>query len=393
MRRKIFILNPNKSVLFGRPLRDFINRSKLTPKLSYFIELIRNKKIIIYCDNNSPSFNLDKLNFLLSYKIKKIFLFFFKYIEIYLWLIINNYPIIGTTIIFNKKIINSNDILLSVSHNVIDKFDDYSKEILNLNCIKLFFLSHYIFLTKNISKNVENNNNIYFIAENNLPQNSNYFKKFFHFYKNEFLCLPFVARKKFIKKISFNDRVTKCLAVGSYQKFSTVKINNEFKDAFDFYKEKTIHPLRLLISELNSHPNNFIDSYLSEILDPKKYYNRKYYDIDFVGMFNSYKMFICPEELGDLPGISFVEGMMCGSAYIGNSNNMYVDLGLKDGISYIAHNGNYNDIIDKIKFYQSNIFLLEKIAERGHEIAKKLFNSNYVLSKFFKFSNNLVYKP
>jgi hypothetical protein len=392
MRRKIFILNPNKSVLFGKPLKDFIKRSKLPPKLSYFMELIRRKQIIIYCDNNSSSFNLDDLSFLLSYKIKKFFLFLFRYLEIYLWLIINNYPIIGTEIIFNKRIISSNDILLSVSHNIIDKFDDYSKEILNLTCIKLFFLTHYIFFTEKISTNVKNNNNVYFIAENNLSKNSNYFKKFFNFYENEFLYLPFVAKKKFVKINNFKDRIGRCLAVGSVQKFSTAQINNEFKDAFDYYKEKTVHPLRFLISKLNSSSNNFIDSYISEILDAKRYYNRKYYDIDFVSMFNSYKMFICPEELGDLPGISFVEGMMCGSAYIGSNNNMYGDLGLKDGINYIAHNGNYNDILDKIKFYQSNIFLLEKIAERGHDIAKKIFNSDYVLSKFIKFCNNLIYK-
>jgi hypothetical protein len=357
------------------------------------MELIRNKKIIIYCDNNFSSLSLRNLNFLISYKIKKIFLFFFRYLEIYLWLLINRYPIIGTTIIFNKKLINNNDILLSVSHGVISKFDDYSKEILNLNCIKLFLLSHYYFFTKKISKNVKNNNNVYFVAENNLPKNSAYFRKHFNFYKNAFLYLPFVAKKKFIKFNEFRNRIGKCMAIGSVQQFSVAQINNEFKDAFEFHKEKTIHPLRLLIAKLNSNPNDFIDSYIDDHTNVKRHYSRNFYSFNLVKTFNSYKMFICPEEIADLPGISFVEGMMCGSAYLGHNNDMYKDLGLKDGIHYVAHNGSYDDVIDKIKFYQSNSLLLEKIAERGHHIAKKIFNSDYVLSKFFKFCNKLKYKP
>ena len=64
-------------------------------------------------------------------------------------------------------------------------------------------------------------------------------------------------------------------------------------------------------------------------------------------------MFICGEELGDLPGISFAEGMRNQGVYLGNGKNYcYKDLGMIDGVHYIAHNNEINDIVDKIKFYK-----------------------------------------
>tara|TARA_B100000945_G_C20309738_1_gene562238 strand:- start:735 stop:1040 length:306 start_codon:yes stop_codon:yes gene_type:complete len=94
-------------------------------------------------------------------------------------------------------------------------------------------------------------------------------------------------------------------------------------------------------------------------------------------------MFICGEELGDLPGISFAEGMRTGCVYLGNGNNLcYKDLGMIDGVNYIAHNNELNDIIDKIKFYQKNMNKLEIISRNGYEIASQKFNKNYVKKLF-----------
>ena len=42
---------------------------------------------------------------------------------------------------------------------------------------------------------------------------------------------------------------------------------------------------------------------------------REYYKFDIVKLFNGYQMFVCPEEICDLPGIGFIEGMACGCLY------------------------------------------------------------------------------
>jgi hypothetical protein len=385
MKRKIIILNPNKTNLIGKKVQDFFLRSKIPPKYDFLLKLINEKKIIIYCDKDSLSI---KLYFIKNIKIKNFLFYFIKYVEIYLWLIINKISIFKASIFFDKKIISKEDILFSFSHQVIDKNDAFTNEILSLDCIKVFHLSHYIFFTKKIADNIKNKININFIAENNLYKNSNYFKKHFTFFNGKFLGLPFSVRKKFIKINNYENRKNKCMAIGTYQDILG-QINNEAKDFFNFYKQSTIHPLRKLIDESCKNKNDFIDNFTSKITNVKRYDKRKYYDFDLVSKFNSYKMFICPEELGDLPGISFAEGMMCGSAYIGAHNDMYADLGMKDGINYIAHDGSYEDIIDKILFYQNNNKILEYIANRGHEIAKKLFNDDYVVNKFLNFLYNL----
>ena len=101
-------------------------------------------------------------------------------------------------------------------------------------------------------------------------------------------------------------------------------------------------------------------------------------------------MFICGEELGDLPGISFAEGMRTGCVYLGNGKNYcYKDLGMIDGVHYIAHNNEINDIVDKIKFYKKNINKLENISKSGYELACQKFDENYV-KHIFESSYKLI---
>jgi hypothetical protein len=70
-------------------------------------------------------------------------------------------------------------------------------------------------------------------------------------------------------------------------------------------------------------------------------------------------MFIVPEEISGLPGIGFVEGMKCGTAFIGKECKMYSDLGLINGINYIGYDGTIGDLINKIIYYQNSAEELE----------------------------------
>ena len=94
-------------------------------------------------------------------------------------------------------------------------------------------------------------------------------------------------------------------------------------------------------------------------------------------------MFVVPEEANDLPGVGFVEGMACGSAYIGLDDPMYRDIGLIPGIHYIAYNGTLSDLETKIKYYQKNNNELKEIANRGYEFTKEHFNGEHVAQKLY----------
>ena len=112
-----------------------------------------------------------------------------------------------------------------------------------------------------------------------------------------------------------------------------------------------------------------------------------------VDKFNDYKMFICPEEIIDLPAVGFVEGMACGSAFIGIKNSMYKDLGMIDKVNYIAYDGSFDDLMIKINYYQNHPIELEEIAENGRKFIEINFNSEKVIKDLLNlFKNKLNQK-
>jgi hypothetical protein len=94
-------------------------------------------------------------------------------------------------------------------------------------------------------------------------------------------------------------------------------------------------------------------------------------------------MFIVPEEVIDLPAIGFVEGMACGSAYIGLKNSMYSDIGMLDGVHYIGYDGTLNDLLEKINYYKIHADELKIIAENGYNFVKNNLNPDLVMKGFF----------
>ncbi|WP_141252230.1 glycosyltransferase, partial [Pseudomonas aeruginosa] len=96
---------------------------------------------------------------------------------------------------------------------------------------------------------------------------------------------------------------------------------------------------------------------------------RNYYNADIVEFFNSYRMFAVPEEVCDLPGISFIEGMACGTAYFGLDNPMYRDIGMVPGVHYVAYDGTLEHLLERVAYYQQHADELEQIAEQGYQIA------------------------
>ena len=232
------------------------------------------------------------------------------------------------------------------------------------------------------------------IAENNIKKSSNYYNKFFK-YDWDFYTLPFVYHKKFKNLIKFKNRKDKAYAFGS--------ITHEINDShfIKFFKTSNLQPSRNLIFNNKEKLKNQIDSYINNGLREKNWdkdlpkrsffrflfsdfykiirllieFTRKvpkinnelnYFKNDIVAQINEYKMFVCPHEICDLPGIGFVEGMACGAAFIAEENSMYNNLGMIDGVHYINYDGSIKDLIIKIKYYQKHSDELEQIAENGY---------------------------
>ena len=384
MKPKKFIYNPHYNSMVGRTLVDFFKNTKIPFKHNFLKNQIKKNKLSILISGNYSSLGKYFNNRIVSKFILLIDRFFYKYFQIYLWVIINGINPLKVNIVFDIQKLHKEDILIIYANLNLDvRFEDsQNAQILaNLDCKKLIHLSHYMYFTKIISENCKRIKNFHFMAENNLKKNSNFFQNYFSYYKNDFLSFPYVVKERFQFKKIFNERENRCVSVGSFQVFK--KIDDNIEIILKFYDKDTIHPIRREIFDNKDNYKNYIECLNAPVIKNQDFNTRKYYNFDMVETLNSYKMFICGEELGDLPGISFAEGMKTGSVYLGNSNNnCYKDLGMIDGIHFIAHNNNFNDIIDKIKFYQNYPDKLEKISRNGYQLAKEKFNENYVTSVF-----------
>ena len=321
----------------------------------------------------------------------------------FLWCLLNRVNIFKQKIIFNLNSIKSEDIFLSNSYHNLD-INERVSFLEPLKSIKTaFILQHSFADTEFISSNAKKLNIDYLIAENNLSKNSAYFKKYFKWYEKDIYHIPYVFKPRFKNIKSFADRNNICFATGSFEHLSDHPRYSTFKF---FFNTETIHPMRKIIYDNRDELKDLINSRISDLykdeverLDEgenlfQKIYARifnamfvkqsNYHKFDIVAEYNNAKMFVVPEEANDLPGIGFVEGMACGSAYIGLDDPMYKDIGFIPGIHYISYDGTLNDLKNKIIYYQNHNKELENIASAGCKYVRENFNGNTVAKKLYK---------
>ena len=396
MPRRIIIHNPFFDAWYGINLYKLLTRRVNHLKFSFICDyLIKSykKEIIVYVDLDQNSFVGHKV---LS-KLKIIPLI--TLIEFFLWCLVNKINFFKLNIIFNKNKINTNDIFFSNSYSNLDISDRHQK-LKSINAITVFMLQHSFADTEILSENSRNLDVDLFISENNLNKNSLYFREYFSWYGKDVYHLPFVFKTRFKKIKPYSERANICFATGTYENLND---NYRYKAFKDFFNTETIHPMRKIIHENANNLDDIIFSKISDYNEVKsissdgglistitsRFYNTffvkqtNYFKFDIVAEYNNTKMFIVPEEANNLPGIGFVEGMACGSAYIGLNDSMYIDIGILPGVHYICYDGTLEDLKIKIKYYQNHNDGLEKIANAGYEFVKENFNGKIVANKLY----------
>ena len=403
---RIIFYNPHTNIWFKKPFYFYLTDRKSQNKYEYFLNYVIQNKIPF-------SFLVDGRDF--SFGNKYFSSTILAKIEIYIWSLLNKLNPLKLNILSNIKALKSDDVLyiflygrLMSKNNKIDDrnlVSDLIGDLKSTQALKVVHLSHYMYDAKNAGINTKEANIDMFVAENNLQKNSLFFNKYFSWYEKDVYVLPFVAQKRFVNKTPFSLRSNKCVATGSL----SLPINNhEFSN---FFNSNEIHPMRRLIYENANILTQVLESYIYEITENKQYrkfrftvfnevskfiFNHfgnkqtQYFSFNIVDLYNKYKMFTVPEEVNGLPGIGFIEGLMCGCVLIGKSEGYYEDLGFIDGVNYIAYDGTLNDLVNKITFYQENSNLLEVIANKSHEFVKSNFNENKVSSMFIKRMEALV---
>jgi hypothetical protein len=338
-------------------------------------------------------------------------------LELLLWMYLNKIPFRKKMRIRNIEELRLDDIFFTFSygnyHYSSDKVElsaeQSIEELARCKARKIVHLSHFGYNAPIASNNLEKIKPDVLISETNLPNGSAYYRRHFDWFKSEFASLPFKPHPRFRNIKPFSKRFSKAVATG------TIAYVDD--DAYlKFFGGNILQPLRHEIFQKKHEISEHIDCRISLIdvattarktlikrlfdfvyssaadivflirvllrLSNKLDNDRSYYKSDMNNVYNNYQLVLCPEEAIGLPAIGAFEAMACGCAYIGFKSDIYSSIGMIDGVHYIGHDGTVEDIIEKIKYYQSNFIELEKISFEGEKFIKS-FNYEGRLSEIF----------
>lgn len=300
--------------------------------------------------------------------------------------------------IFDKREIQSSDIVIAYLYN-----PNQMRILKELNGIKVVMGNHFVAINEPV--NLSEYNVRAFVNEINLQDNE-FINRYIYGNNIRYITAPYIYAERF--KNFGKSRKNKAMAIGT---LSTCSGNPGYKLYREFAGTEWIQPLRKMIYDQPDYMPAQLDSYISYIYEDKivinktdnyllkmykKILNRRigwnqknYLSFDMVEKFNEYEMFLCPEEYIGMPGIGFVEGMACGTAYIGLDTQYYRDLGLVPGDNYITYDGTMDNLKEVITYYQNHSKELKRIAQNGEEYVRKHFNKNAVAEYLFMQLNQL----
>lgn len=202
-----------------------------------------------------------------------------------------------------------------------------------------------------------------------IDENSDFFRMYYKEFIGKVISVPFGYGKRFICKKSFESRVNKAIALGSiYPVKNNPFIKNNELDEFKkfFADEEWSHPLRRKIVENREMWEQWIDSQLPV------YPECRNEDYEAVEVLNEYTMYINCESLDNFPPARTYEAMACGCIMVAADKEIYKDLGFIDGVNCILFKeGDYENLIDRIKYYMNNYDELYKMHLNTLELAKE----------------------
>jgi len=271
-----------------------------------------------------------------------------------------------------------------------------ARAIASLAVRKVVHMTHYVYCPRIGADNLAAVEPDLLVAESNLPANASFFQLHFAKIRAPLLSLPFTAAARFQARRPISDRLNKMVVTGSI----TYKMQDP---AFiEFFQTQELQPMRRKLFEAATRYKSEMDCLVSDldatrVTSPTTRLRRvwaliqrltgvraqaDYYRRDIVEIYNTYAMFAVPEEVCGLPAIGFVEGMACGSAYVGLDAPMYRDLGMVPGVHYIAYDGSIDDLMSQVRYHQRHPERTQAIAEAGRNFAQTVLAPEVVYGAF-----------
>lgn len=399
LQNRLIIYNPQAG-MYGKHVWSFIIRKKDHDKLFYILELSKSHSNIVqfYTDGLASSFPL--FPYIKNIFLKKLL----SYVEFFLWCLLNRVPLKSIKI---TQPSDDNVLFTMANKSSVLTDNTYSKSFLkDFRGKKIIHMSHYFEKTKKVSKAAKECQIRYAMAEAPLNVISNYFNTYYDFIEG-FLSVPFALRKKYKVIKQFDDRLDKCVAIGSTHSMARSADNEDFQK---FFRQDSWHWMRRKIYDEKQSLKNIIDCKISDyhrdegVKERKTKFGkilnlmfsgrqRSYMSFDIVELYNNYKLVVSPEEDTGAPSINFVECMACGCLYIGADIETYASFGLEEGIHYVSYEkNNLSSLVNSVQFCLDNPDEARKIAQCGHTFVLKNFNAETVKQTFLNsvFNNGQI---
>lgn len=391
----IVIYRPHYSIWFKNPWRRIVNKEVIPSKYEPLFEYLKSANCHLYV---SGALIYRKGIYGVIDRLKEA-------VRLLLWFFFNKINLNHVGIVLTKKKFETMDVAFFVHYGLftLDRWDasidghDLAEYLSESRVKKVVHMTHFAFQPRIGSDNLRMLKPDILVAENNLKRNSPFFLRYFGDINSDFYQLPFVPAARFKRYIKYSDRIIKLGITG------TISHGIRDSDFNEYYGHGELQPLRRQIYNKRHEYNNYIDTFMYDhattqsqheqsaniqISDRKKEERNQersnYYRLDIVDFYNRHAMFAVPEEVCNLPGIGFIEGMACGSAYFGIDDPMYRDLGMEPGTHYVAYNGTLENLVEKLAYYQSHLEELEVIAGNGYIFATQMMSSEVVYGAFLE---------
>lgn len=374
MKQRIVFVNLHGNGFLLRTLNLIIFRQSGAIKHKYLLDYLLDNDEFEVC-----SFINDK-GFSMSYSHAGAFPKWVAKLEHKLTLHLNKIPQKSITVITGENDLRKDDII--IMYNYYKNHYAFKQRPQSLIAV-----SHIHFNTSNADLMKALNPDVVF-CEASFAHGSKIYDKFYGWYNNAYVVNPFVYGERFKNQKPFNERQNKCFSTGTVTYMHNIT---------PVYGDPCAQPARKQILVNKDKLQPWIDCYNSDYSENdikfKKSNNsiirtfqgifsklftgkqKNYFSFNMVEKFNDYKMCLVGEEIMQIPGVGFVEGMACGCAYIGQTMGYYEDYGMKEGVHYIGYDGTLEDLKAKITYYQQpeNQKELECIARTGCEYARTHF--------------------
>jgi len=252
----------------------------------------------------------------------------------------------------------SNEVLLAFSYKAATGPFHLRTELFRKFKAVVFHASHYFVSTNQKSRNLATLENAFLGGDADITQNA-YFRRFFPWYQRPFLVLPFAVGSRFIAKKTWETRLPKVIATGTFHDLKEEIPRHKYEDFIKATGSDTYHPLRKEIFEQAGQLDN-IDSRISpyrptEKRSPVQRFiahfwvgQKSYFAIDIVDLYNGYQYAVVGEELSGFPALGAFEALACGCTLLGEQQ-AYVGTGLLPDVHFIPHNGTLASLQEALK--------------------------------------------